>query len=181
MLLHELCDVESLVRLPLFLEHRELATQDIVSYSFGDMDALYLRGQWTVHRNRRDVSTIWKACPHLGAELQKELLMKVAWVRRMESRGAGEILLTSMNRDGTQSGFDLELTRTIADSVSIPVIASGGVGTLDHLVDGVIKGHASAVLAASIFHFGAYSIAQAKTHMQNAGVAVRPSSEPNHD
>ena len=86
-----------------------------------------------------------------------------------------------MNRDGTQSGFDLELTRTIADSVSIPVIASGGVGTLDHLVDGVIKGHASAVLAASIFHFGTYSIAQAKTHMKNAGVAVRPSPEPDHD
>ncbi|MBN07504.1 MAG: imidazole glycerol phosphate synthase subunit HisF [Rhodospirillaceae bacterium] len=105
----------------------------------------------------------------------------VSWASRMESRGAGEILLTSMNRDGTQSGFDLELTRTIADSVSIPVIASGGVGTLDHLVDGVIKGHASAVLAASIFHFGTYSIAQAKTHMQNAGVAVRPSPEPNHD
>ena len=105
----------------------------------------------------------------------------VSWANRMESRGAGEILLTSMNRDGTQSGFDLELTRTIADSVSIPVIASGGVGTLDHLVDGVIKGHASAVLAASIFHFGTYSIAQAKTHMQNAGVAVRPSPEPDHD
>ena len=105
----------------------------------------------------------------------------VSWARRMESRGAGEILLTSMNRDGTQSGFDLELTRTIADSVSIPVIASGGVGTLDHLVDGVIKGHASAVLAASIFHFGTYSIAQAKTHMENAGVAVRPSPESDHD
>ena len=105
----------------------------------------------------------------------------VSWASRMESQGAGEILLTSMNRDGTQSGFDLELTRTIADSVSIPVIASGGVGTLDHLVDGVIKGHASAVLAASIFHFGTYSIAQAKTHMQNAGVAVRPSPEPDHD
>ena len=105
----------------------------------------------------------------------------VNWAGRMESLGAGEILLTSMNRDGTQSGFDLELTRTIADSVSIPVIASGGVGTLDHLVDGVIEGHASAVLAASIFHFGTYSIAQAKTHMKNAGVAVRPPPEPNHD
>ena len=105
----------------------------------------------------------------------------VSWASHVESRGAGEILLTSMNRDGTQSGFDLELTRTIADSVSIPVIASGGVGTLDHLVDGVIKGHASAVLAASIFHFGTYSIAQAKTHMKNAGVAVRPSPEPDHD
>ena len=105
----------------------------------------------------------------------------VSWASRMESRGAGEILLTSMNRDGTQSGFDLELTRTIADSVSIPVIASGGVGNLDHLVDGVIKGHASAVLAASIFHFGTYSIAQAKTHMKSAGVAVRPSQETDHD
>ena len=105
----------------------------------------------------------------------------VNWAGHMESRGAGEILLTSMNRDGTKSGFDLELTRTIADSVSIPVIASGGVGTLDHLVDGVIKGHANAVLAASIFHFGTYSIAEAKTHMKNAGVAVRPSPELDHD
>ena len=105
----------------------------------------------------------------------------VNWAGHMESRGAGEILLTSMNRDGTKSGFDLELTRTIADSVSIPVIASGGVGTLDHLVDGVIKGHANALLAASIFHFGTYSIAEAKTHMKNAGVAVRPSPELDHD
>ncbi len=105
----------------------------------------------------------------------------VNWAGHIESRGAGEILLTSMNRDGTKSGFDLELTRTIADSVSIPVIASGGVGTLDHLVDGVIKGHANAVLAASIFHFGTHSIAEAKTHMKNAGVAVRPSPELDHD
>jgi uncharacterized membrane protein YgcG len=82
------CDLDMVIgNLPLFIEHSELATQDIVSYSFGDNDAFYLRGQWTVHRNRHDVSTIWKACPHLGDELQKELLMKVAWVRRMESRG----------------------------------------------------------------------------------------------
>ncbi|MDG2033261.1 MAG: imidazole glycerol phosphate synthase subunit HisF [Rhodospirillales bacterium] len=105
----------------------------------------------------------------------------VDWVGRMKSLGAGEILLTSMDRDGTKSGFDLELTRTIADSVSIPVIASGGVGNLNHLVEGVTKGHASAVLAASIFHFGTYSIAEAKTHMKNAGVAVRPPPEPDHD
>ena len=87
--------------------------------------------------------------------------------------GAGEILLTSMDRDGTREGFNLELTRAISDAVSIPVIASGGVGTLDHLVEGVRDGHASAVLAASIFHFGDHTIAEAKAHMANAGIAVR--------
>ena len=105
----------------------------------------------------------------------------VDWAGRMENLGAGEILLTSMDRDGTKSGFDLELTRTVADAVSVPVIASGGVGTLDHLVDGVTKGHASAVLAASIFHFGTYSIADAKKYMKNAGVAVRPPPEPDYE
>jgi cyclase len=97
----------------------------------------------------------------------------VAWARRMAEYGAGEILLTSMDRDGTQAGFDLALTRAIADSVPVPVIASGGVGNLDHLVEGVIQGHASAVLAASIFHFGLYTIAEAKAHMKAAGVPVR--------
>ncbi|MEJ6510466.1 MAG: HisA/HisF-related TIM barrel protein, partial [Octadecabacter sp.] len=87
--------------------------------------------------------------------------------------GAGEILLTSMDRDGTKAGFNLPLTRAITDAVSIPVIASGGVGTLDHLVEGVTQGGASAVLAASIFHFGTYTIPQAKAHMQAAGVPVR--------
>ncbi|MEP5514229.1 MAG: imidazole glycerol phosphate synthase subunit HisF [Bauldia litoralis] len=87
--------------------------------------------------------------------------------------GAGEILLTSMDRDGTGDGFDLALTRTVADAVSVPVIASGGVGTLDHLVEGVNEGHAAAVLAASIFHFGTYSIHQAKEHMAAFGVPVR--------
>ena len=101
----------------------------------------------------------------------------VEWARRMESYGAGEILLTSMDRDGTKAGFDVELTRAIADVVSIPVIASGGVGTLDHMVDGVREGHASAVLAASIFHFGEHSIAETKAHMAAAGVAVRPVGE----
>ncbi len=89
------------------------------------------------------------------------------------AKGAGEILLTSMDRDGTRSGFDIELTRTIADAVPVPVIASGGVGTLDHLAQGVREGHASAVLAASIFHFGEFSIAEAKAHMAAAGIAVR--------
>ncbi|MEL6427392.1 MAG: HisA/HisF-related TIM barrel protein, partial [Pseudomonadota bacterium] len=91
----------------------------------------------------------------------------------MEARGAGEILLTSMDRDGTRAGFNLPLTRAISDAVSIPVIASGGVGTLDHLVEGVTEGHASAVLAASIFHFGDHTIGEAKVHMAEAGVPVR--------
>ena len=91
----------------------------------------------------------------------------------MQKNGAGEILLTSMDKDGTKSGYNLGLTRAISDAVSIPVIASGGVGTLDHLVDGVTKGGAAAVLAASIFHFGEYTIAQAKAHMQDAGIPMR--------
>jgi cyclase len=89
------------------------------------------------------------------------------------ARGAGEILLTSMDRDGTRAGFDIPLTRAVADAVPVPVIASGGVGTLDHLVEGVTQGHAAAVLAASIFHFGEFSIAEAKAHMAAAGIAVR--------
>ena len=97
----------------------------------------------------------------------------VSWARRMTDCGAGEILLTSMDRDGTKQGFDLALTRAVADAVPVPVIASGGVGTLDHLSEGVTQGHASAVLAASIFHFGIFSIAQAKAHMQDQGVAMR--------
>jgi len=91
----------------------------------------------------------------------------------MEKRGAGELLVTSMDRDGTKIGFDLELTRTISDAVKIPLVASGGVGNLEHLVEGVTKGHASAVLAASIFHFGTYSIKQAKTYMSENGIATR--------
>lgn len=97
----------------------------------------------------------------------------VDWARRMTEYGAGEILLTSMDRDGTRQGFNLPLTRAVADAVSVPVIASGGVGTLDHLVEGITEGHATAVLAASIFHFGEYSIAQAKAHMAAAGIPVR--------
>lgn len=98
----------------------------------------------------------------------------IEYAKEVVALGAGEILLTSMDRDGTKAGFDLDLTRAISDAVCVPVIASGGVGTLDHLVEGVTKGGASAVLAASIFHFGTYSIAQAKEHMAAAGIAVRP-------
>ena len=97
----------------------------------------------------------------------------VEWAKRMESAGAGEILLTSMDRDGTRSGFDLGLTRAISDAVSIPVIASGGVGSLEHLAEGVLEGHADAVLAASIFHFGEFTLAEAKSYMQGRGVEVR--------
>ena len=98
----------------------------------------------------------------------------VEWAKRMAEYGAGEILLTSMDRDGTRQGFDVPLTSAIADSVRIPVIASGGVGTLDHLVEGVRDGHATAVLAASIFHFGEFTIGEAKAHMGRAGIPVRP-------
>ena len=97
----------------------------------------------------------------------------VLYAQEVVERGAGELLLTSMDRDGTKSGFDLTLTRTIADSVAVPVIASGGVGTLDHLVEGIRDGHATAVLAASIFHFGEYSIGEAKAHMAARGLPVR--------
>jgi len=113
----------------------------------------------------------WEIFTHGGRN--RTGLDAVAWARRMAEYGAGEILLTSMDRDGTKQGFNLPLTRAVADAVSIPVIASGGVGTLDHLVEGVRQGHASAVLAASIFHFGTYSIRQAKDHMAAAGIPVR--------
>lgn len=100
----------------------------------------------------------------------------IDWSVRLCELGAGEILLTSMDRDGTKQGYNLPLTRAIADAVPVPVIASGGVGSLDHLAAGVLEGHASAVLAASIFHFGTYSIAEAKAAMAASGVAVRPVS-----
>jgi cyclase len=97
----------------------------------------------------------------------------IAYAREVAALGAGEILLTSMDRDGSRQGFDLELTRAVADAVAIPVIASGGVGDLDHLVAGVREGRASAVLAASIFHFGEFTIRQAKARMAEAGIPVR--------
>ena len=100
-------------------------------------------------------------------------LEAVSWAQKMENLGAGEILLTSMDRDGTKSGFDIELTRAISDSVNIPVIASGGVGNLQHLADGIQKGHADAVLAASIFHYGEYTVQQAKKFMSDQNIPVR--------
>lgn len=114
----------------------------------------------------------WEVFTHGGRNATG--LDAIEWAKKMEANGAGEILLTSMDRDGTKVGFDLGLTRAVSDALRIPVIASGGVGTLDHLVDGVVEGHASAVLAASIFHFGEFSIAEAKHRMAEAGIPIRP-------
>ena len=113
----------------------------------------------------------WEVHTHGGRRATG--LDALEWSRRMERAGAGEILLTSMDRDGTRSGFDLELTRAVSDALSIPVIASGGVGSLDHLVDGVLRGRADAVLAASVFHYGEYTVRQAKEHMARHGIEVR--------
>ncbi len=113
----------------------------------------------------------WEVFTHGGRRATG--LDALAWARRMAAAGAGEILLTSMDRDGTRAGYDLALLRAVADGVPVPVIASGGVGTLDHLVEGIRDGHADAVLAASIFHFGRYSIGEAKRRLAAAGVPVR--------
>jgi cyclase len=113
----------------------------------------------------------WEVFTHGGRKATG--LDAVAWAKKMTEYGAGEILLTSMDRDGTRDGFDLALTRAVCDAVSVPVIASGGVGNLDHLVDGIRAGHADAVLAASIFHFGEYTVQQAKERLAAAGIEVR--------
>ena len=126
--------------------------------------------------SRPDEPPRWELFTHGGR--RPTGLEAVAYAREVVALGAGEILLTSMDRDGTKAGFDLELTRAIADAVSVPVIASGGVGTLEHLVEGVKQGHASAVLAASIFHYGTFTIADAKRHMAAAGLPMRLDALP---
>ena len=122
-------------------------------------------------RVKRGGSDRWEIFTHGGRNSTG--IDAIEYAQEVVSLGAGEILLTSMDRDGTRQGFDLPLTRAIADSVGVPVIASGGVGNLDHLVDGIREGHANAVLAASIFHFGEFTIRQAKDHMARAGLAMR--------
>lgn len=119
----------------------------------------------------KQVDDHWEVFTHGGRKATG--LDAVAWAQKMADLGAGELLLTSMDRDGTKSGFDLALTRAISNAVSIPIIASGGVGNLQHMVDGVNEGHADAVLAASIFHFGEFSVGQAKQYMQQHGIEVR--------
>lgn len=121
--------------------------------------------------NGQPVGPGWDVYSHGGRK--NTGLDALAWAQEMAQRGAGEILLTSMDRDGTKSGFDLALTRAVSDAVSVPVIASGGVGNLDHLADGVQQGGADAVLAASIFHYGEYTVAQAKALMAQRGIPVR--------
>jgi cyclase len=116
-------------------------------------------------------ATRWEIFTHGGRKATG--IDAIEWAKRMVDYGAGEILLTSMDRDGTRNGFDLELTRAVCEAVDVPVIASGGVGNLDHLAEGVLEGEADAVLAASIFHFGEYSIAEAKQHMAERGIEVR--------
>ena len=113
----------------------------------------------------------WEVFTHGGRNATG--LDVVNWARRMTEAGAGEILLTSMDRDGTRDGFDLALTRAVSDAVSVPVIASGGVGTREHLAEGVLGGHAAAVLAASVFHFGDFTVREAKQYMQTRGIEVR--------
>jgi cyclase len=139
------------------------------AHKFGDqcivvaIDAKKVSGEGEPNR--------WEIFTHGGREPTG--IDAVEFARKVVSLGAGEILLTSMDRDGTKQGFDLELTRAVADAVRVPVIASGGVGNLDHLVDGILEGHATAVLAASIFHFGTYTIGEAKAHMAKAGIPMR--------
>jgi imidazole glycerol-phosphate synthase subunit HisF len=113
----------------------------------------------------------WEVYTHGGRKATG--LDAIEWGRRMEAAGAGEILLTSMDRDGTRAGFDLELTRAFSDALSIPLIASGGVGNLDHLADGILQGRADAVLAASVFHYGEFTVRQAKEHLAKRGIEVR--------
>jgi imidazole glycerol-phosphate synthase subunit HisF len=127
-------------------------------------------------RRRRadDPSQGWEVYTHGGRTPTG--LDAIDWARRVAELGAGEILLTSMDRDGTKRGFDLELTRAVADAVPVPVIASGGVGTLQHLADGVVQGRADAVLAASIFHYGEFTVGEAKAYMERQGIAMRMGS-----
>ncbi len=133
--------------------------------------AIDARRRVDAQQSRQSDASSWEVYTHGGRTATG--LDAIEWAREVVKLGAGEILLTSMDRDGTKRGFDLELTRAVADAVSVPVIASGGVGTLQHLADGVLAGHADAVLAASIFHYGEFTVLQAKQHMAQCGIPMR--------
>ena len=135
------------------------------------VDAKRVGGPRLPRSGASDGTSRWEVFTHGGRTPTG--LDALEWGRKMQRLGAGEILLTSMDRDGTKNGFDLDLTRAFSDALDIPVIASGGVGSLDHLVDGIIKGRADAVLAASIFHYGEYTVGEAKEHMARHGIEVR--------
>jgi imidazole glycerol-phosphate synthase subunit HisF len=124
-----------------------------------------------IDARKKSIGDGWEVFTHGGRKATG--LDAIEWAKKMNELGAGEILLTSMDRDGTKSGFDLALTRAVAEAVSVPVIASGGVGNLDHLADGVLEGKADAVLAASIFHFGEYTVREAKQHLAARGIEMR--------
>lgn len=157
-----------------------VADPDVVARSadrFGSQCIVVAIDAKTIGHDENGVPNKWGIFTHGGRKAALDAegnpIDAVEFARLMEAKGAGEILLTSMDRDGTKAGFNLPLTRAVSDAVHVPVIASGGVGNLDHLVEGVTKGGASAVLAASIFHFGEYTIREAKEHMQAAGIEMR--------
>ncbi|MCB1348415.1 MAG: imidazole glycerol phosphate synthase subunit HisF [Maritimibacter sp.] len=157
-----------------------VANPDVVAEAadrFGSQCIVVAIDAKTIETDDNGIGTRWGIFTHGGRKPALDCdgnpVDALEFARTVAAKGAGEILLTSMDRDGTKAGFNLPLTRAIADAVDIPVIASGGVGTLDHLVEGVTEGHASAVLAASIFHFGMFTIREAKEHMAAAGIPVR--------
>ena len=157
-----------------------VANPDVVAEAadrFGSQCIVVAIDAKTIETDDNGIGTRWGIFTHGGRKPALDgngnPVDALEFARTVAAKGAGEILLTSMDRDGTRAGFNLPLTRAIADAVDIPVIASGGVGTLDHLVEGVTEGHASAVLAASIFHFGMFTIREAKEHMAAAGIPVR--------
>jgi cyclase len=180
LILHMIEDVASQVFIPLTVGGGVRAVADVRRLLNAGADKVSMNSSAAYYGSQCIVVAIdakkteagnWEVFTHGGRTATG--MDVVSWATEVAKRGAGEILLTSMNRDGSKDGFDLELTAAVSDAVSIPVIASGGVGNLQHLVDGITKGHADAVLAASIFHYGEYTVGQAKEYMASQGIPVR--------